>query len=127
MSWICRERKYDNNKQYEKAEKAIDGDEHDLVLCLLSTENKKEDVKKQVWSEADMLCMIDGDTIFSFMKNTSIGDFGASCHITNNNTCMFNVININEWIQCSSSIMLAMKKGKLHVWQVIVTEQANTL
>ena len=64
-------------------------------------------------SKASMMCIIDGDTIFIFMKNTWIGDSGASCHITNNNNSLFNIININELIQGSSSIMHAMKKGKL--------------
>ena len=46
MSKDYRERKYSNNKRYEKAEKAIDGDEDDLLLCLLTTDNKKQDVKR---------------------------------------------------------------------------------
>ena len=41
MSWDLRERKYSNNKRYEKAEKAIDGDGDDLELCFLMIENKK--------------------------------------------------------------------------------------
>ena len=36
MSWYCREQKYGNN-----------GDEDDLVLCSLTMENKKENVKKK--------------------------------------------------------------------------------
>ena len=46
MSWDCRERKYGNNKKYQKAVN-LDSNEDDLVLCSLSTENKKENVKKK--------------------------------------------------------------------------------
>ena len=36
-------------KEFEKAEKAIDGDEDDLMLCLLMSESKNECKKKKVW------------------------------------------------------------------------------
>ena len=42
-------RKDNNKKKNEKAEKAVDGDEDELVLCLLTIEIKKENVKKKVW------------------------------------------------------------------------------
>ena len=43
MSQDCKRRKYsNNNKKFEKAEKAIDEDRDDAVLCLLITENKKK-------------------------------------------------------------------------------------
>ena len=58
-----------------------------------------------------MLCIIDGDTLYLFMKNTCIGDSRASCHITNNGTGLFNIIDINELIQGSSRDMPATKKG----------------
>ena len=59
-------------KNCEKAERAIDGDEDDSVLCLLKSESKKETKKNKVWfveddkqpSEAGMLCTINGDTFF---------------------------------------------------------------
>ena len=70
-----------------------------------------EDVKQP--SEAGMICTIDGNTFFVFMKNTWIRDLGMSCHITNDNTGLYDIININESIQGSSGIMPAMKKGKL--------------
>ena len=69
-----------------------------------------EDVKQP--SKAGMMCTIDGNTFFLFMKNTWIGDSGASCHITNDNKGMYEVIDMDESIQGSSSIMPAMKKGK---------------
>ena len=42
MTHDCKERKYNNKKKNKKAEKAIDGDEDDLVLCLLTMEVKIE-------------------------------------------------------------------------------------
>ena len=72
-------------KRHEKAGKAIYGDEDDLVLCFLLAEFKKENVKKKVWfsenvkqpSEAGMMCTINGDRFFSFIKNTWIRDLST--------------------------------------------------
>ena len=71
----------------------------------------------------------DGDTFSPFTKNTWIGDPGALCHITNNYTILFDVIDINKLIQGSSGIMPAAKKDKLHVniQQVVRTEWIHTL
>ena len=106
MSKDCQDRKYGNNyEKFEKAEKAIDGDEDDMVLCSFSMESKKENVKKNVWfmddvkqsSEAGMMCTINGDMFCSFTKNTWIGDSGASCHITNYDIGMCGITNIDEY------------------------------
>ena len=63
------------------------------------------------------------------MKNTWIGDSGASCHTTNNDTSLQDITNIDESIQVSSGIMPATKKGKLgvKVRQVNGSEQVHTL
>ena len=76
-----------------------------------------------------MMCPIDRNTFHSFMKNTWIGDSDASCHITNDESGMYDVIDINKSIQGSSGIMPATKKGKLHitVCQVNGQEQVHTL
>ena len=76
-----------------------------------------------------MMCTINGNMFFSFTKNTWIGDSGASCHITNNDNGMYDIIDIHKLIQGSSSIMSAMKKGKLRVMvrQVYGEEQVHTL
>ena len=109
------------------------------MLCLLTMENKKENVKKKVRfmedvkqpSEAGIMCTIIGVTFFSFMKNTWIGDSSAMCHITNTNddTSLFDIIDINESIQGFSGIMFATKKGKLHVnvCQVDRTKWVHTI
>ena len=68
-------------------------------------------------------------TLFSFTKNTLIGDSGVSCHITNDKKGMYDIIDINKLIQGSSGIMPATKKGKLQVTvhQVNREEQVHTL
>ena len=60
-----------------------------------------------------MMCTIDGDTIFLFAKNTWIEDVGAYCHITINNTGLYDITDMDESIQGSSSIMPVKKKSKL--------------
>ena len=62
-----------------------------------------------------MMCTIDGNSFHMFTKNTWIGNSGTSCHITNDETGMFDVIEIQESIQGSSGTMPATKKGKLQV------------
>ena len=86
-----------------------------------------EDVKQP--SETHMMCTINGNTFFLFTKNTWIRDLGASCHITNDDTGLYDIINIIESIKGSSGIMPAMKKGKLQVMvcQVNGEEQSHTL
>ena len=78
--------------------------------------------------EAGVMCTIDDDTSFSFPKNT-IGDSCTSCHFMNNDTGLFNIININKMIQKSSGNMPATKKEKLcvNVQQVDGTEWVHTL
>ena len=92
------------------------------MLCSLTSDGRtNENKKKTVWfvedvkqpSKAGMMCTIDGNTFFSFTENTWIGDLVGSCHITNDDTGLYDIINIDELIQGSSGIMPAMKKGKL--------------
>ena len=75
------------------------------------------------------MCTIDGDTFYSLMRITWIRDSGASCHITNNDTGMYDITDINESIQGSSSIMPTTKKSKLcvNVCQVNQAEWVHTL
>ena len=74
-----------------------------------------------------MICTIDRDTFFCSQRR--IRDSGVSCHITNDDTHLFDVIDINKLIQGSSRIMSALKKCKLHisVWQADGTEWVHTL
>ena len=101
------------------------------------TGSKNEKVKKKVWfaknvkmpMETSMLYIIDGDTFYLLMKNTLIGDSGASHHITKDNTSLFDVINIHNSIQGSFRNMSAMKKGKLciNIQQIDGTKWVCTL
>ena len=75
------------------------------------------------------MCYIDGKTFGSFIKNTWIGDSGASCNIRNDDTGLYEITKIEESIQSSSCNMLTTKKGKLciDIHQVDDTEWVCTL
>ena len=70
-----------------------------------------ENVKKAL--DAGMLCAIGIETVHSIMNKTWIGDLGASCHILQNDTRVYDVANINESVQGSSGNISATKTGKL--------------
>ena len=116
MSHCCKERKYNDKKKNEKAEKAVDGDEDDSVLFLfmMKIKKEKENIKKKVQfmedvkkpTETGMMCTIDGDTFFFHKKHLD-----WTCQIMNNDTSLYDVNNINESIQGSSRNMPAPKKG----------------
>ena len=63
--------------------------------------------------EAGILCTIDGETFHSIAKNTWIDNSGASCHITNNNTGLYDITEINKLVQGILGIISATIKGKL--------------
>ena len=78
--------------------------------------------------EASMLFNIDGDIFYYFTKNTWIGDSGASCHITNDYTSLFDITNIYESIQGSSGSMLVTKRKLcINIHQVDGIKLVNTL
>ena len=60
-----------------------------------------------------MKCTINGCTYPTFTKNTWIGDSGAICHITNNDSSMYDIVCINETISGVSGEVQAMKIGKI--------------
>ena len=82
-------------------------------------ERKKRSVKKKVLfaedvkqhSKAGMICTINGDTFCLFNKNTWIGDLGVLYHITNDDTGMYDITDIDEPIQGSSGIMPIIKSA----------------
>ena len=86
MGKDCIDRKYGNKKK--KAEKTIDGDDDDLVLGLLTTKNKKLNVKKKVQftediiesSEVGIMCTNDGDTFFHSQRTPGLET--PMCHVT---------------------------------------------
>ena len=79
--------------------------------------------------EASMLCTMGRETFQMFTKNTWIGDSLISCHITNNDTHLFNITVINESVQGSLGSMPAIRKRKfcIKVHQVDDTEWVHTL
>ena len=89
--------------EMEKAEKALDEGTWSSVQSWKKTTNTR---KKEVWFTADInlpsphttllptqevgiMCIIDGNSFYAFTMNTLIGDTGSSCHVTNNDTDMF--------------------------------------
>ena len=48
---------------------------------------------------AGIICTIILEIFYMFMKNTWIGNSGALCHITNDDTCLYNIIKHNELVQ----------------------------
>ena len=79
--------------------------------------------------EAGMMCNTHGETFYSFTKNTWIDNSCTSCHITNNDSGLFDVTKISESIQRSSGSMPVRKKGKLciNVQKVDGTEWVHIL
>ena len=65
--------------------------------------------------EEHMLCTIDGETFHPFTKRTCIGNSGASCHVTNDDTCLYDVTNINKLEQGSLGDMSSIKKYKVQM------------
>ena len=111
-------------KKYEKAEKAIDGDEENLVICLLTMVIKKETIKKKVWfaegikkpMEAGMICTIDVDTFFAHKEHM---DWRLWC-----------IMSHHEQLYQSGALGTCQgQKRNLHinVWQVDDTEWVHTL
>ena len=72
--------------------------------------------------EAGMVCMIDGETFFSFMENMWIHDLGSSCHIIKHGSGLYDMTNINKLVQGSWGNMPAMKKGNIHMKVSLVNE-----
>ena len=70
-------------------------------------------VKKPM--EIGLLFTIDEETFHSFTKSTWIGDYGALCHITNDDAGLNDVTKINELVQGSAGNTSITKKGKLHM------------
>ena len=59
------------------------------------------------------MCTIDGESFFTFVKNTWIGDSCAFCYIINDDTKMYYITEIDEPVLNSSGTMDVIKEGKL--------------
>ena len=67
------------------------------------------DVKFKKATKTSMMCSIYSESFLLFTKSMWIGDVGASCHITNNDTGFYDVTNINELVQSFLGCMSAIK------------------
>jgi hypothetical protein len=62
-------------------------------------------------AETAMMCTIDGVKYPSFTEDTMFGNSGASCHIVNSDSGMYQVERIHESIGGIGSDVKATKKG----------------
>ena len=58
-----------------------------------------ENIKKSL--EAGMLCTVDRETFPFIHEEHADWQFGCLCHITNDDTCLCDVTDINKWGQGS--------------------------
>ena len=59
-----------------------------------------------------MLYTIDGETFYSFTKNTRNSDSGTSCYITNDDISLCDMTNINKLVQGKWDNISSRKKGQ---------------
>ena len=59
--------------------------------------------------EIGMMCTIDGEMFFKFMKHAWISDLHALCNVTINDSGLHDVTNINELLQGGSGNTPATK------------------
>ena len=121
----------------DKVKQSLDKNEsNDLVLCTVSEtvhiatkQSKKsvrflDSIKEHDFEillsicETGMMWTIDGELFFIITKNMWIEDLSASCHITNNDTGVYNNIDIDEPFQVSSGNMKAAKRES-YIWRWI--------
>ena len=58
-----------------------------------------------------MMCMIDEETFFTFMKNMWIAHLCTSCHVTYDDSGLYHITNILKLVQVNSGSILVTKKG----------------
>lgn len=130
----CRQRKRDiEQKDKENAAKFAAGEaqddsesesesEEESMTELGFTAHRATKKFQTFQSEKALKCTIQGTPYPSFTENTWYGDSGASCHITNDDTDMYDVKNINELIGgIGPDAIVATKMGK----KKCVIKQAN--
>ena len=88
--------------QKEKVKKKVSFDNDEQVKTLFAE-------LLITTQEAGTMCTIDGKMIFTLMKNMLSGDLGTSCHITINDSGLYDFTNINMLVQGSLGCMPATK------------------
>ena len=64
--------------------------------------------------EMSMMYAISGESFFMFTNYRWICNWGALCHITNNDTGMYDITDIKKLVQYICGNIKATEKGKLH-------------
>ena len=130
----------------EKAKKALDEKEDNLILCYTTEDSKPVQEKKVNFpahfnfttphtavltpmQEMRMMCTINDESLYMFTINSWICDSSISCHITKNDTGMFKLEKIVESAKGGLSNKSAMKQGKIcvNVVQVDGSKRVHTL
>ena len=61
------------------------------------------------------MCLIGRQSFYTFTKNSLIGNLGVSCHITNDETGLYNVSNIDKLVSKSmGSVSITNKEKAVH-------------
>ena len=71
-----------------------------------------EDNPRRSFHQRQKHCMIDGNRYPAFTDNTMYGDTASSCHLTNDDTDMYDVVLINDNVSGIGGAVTATKKGK---------------
>ena len=103
----------------KNAENAFNSIQIDFILCTITVDIKMVQGKRKevlpmmkntkklhatplsATQETGMMCTISRESLFMFTKHAWIGDPCASCHITNDDTGMYDITTINKSVQGS--------------------------
>ena len=83
----------DHKKEKEKEEEVSLDDDFEFKL-------PHADLSLPSSGETIMIYTINGESFYMFMKNTWIGDSGASCHINKNDTRINYITDFDKLVQC---------------------------
>ena len=56
------------------------------------------------------MCTTNGELFFIFTKHTWIDDLGTFCHVSNNNTAIYDITDIDESMQGGTGNVKATKR-----------------
>ena len=79
--------------------------------CLELTRMDRDNSQRS-FHQGQKHCMIDGFQHPSFTENTMHGDTASSCHLTNDDSGMFDVVIICAKVRGIGGSVIATKKGK---------------
>ena len=84
-----------------------------------------EDNPRKSFHQRRKHCMIDGNSYPAFTDSRMYGDTATSCHLTDDDTGMYDVVLINENVSGIRGDETATKKGKK--WYIVVNEYGPSM